>query len=81
MSHRARFVALLAPHRHLATSIAACLLLILFPTGRAGSPLCPLIHGDPISLRVHALLSLLVRYMYSPEKHGKILNKELNKSL
>jgi hypothetical protein len=64
MLHRARSVALLAPHRCLAASTVACLLLILFPTGRAGSPLCPLIHGDPISLRVQALPLPLVRYNY-----------------
>jgi hypothetical protein len=50
------------PHRRIAASTAVNWLLILFPTGWAGHPLRPLIHGDPISLRVHALLLLSARY-------------------
>jgi hypothetical protein len=64
MSHQAHSVALLAPHRRLAAPTVVCLLLFLFPTGRARSPLRPLIDGDLISLRVHALLLFLVRYKY-----------------
>ncbi len=43
------------PHGRLATPAAADWLLILLPTGWARSLLRPLTHGDPISLRVHAL--------------------------
>jgi hypothetical protein len=44
------------PHGRLVSSAAADQLLILLPTGRARSPLRLFTHGDPIYLRVHALL-------------------------
>jgi hypothetical protein len=50
------------PYGRLVTSAAADWLLILLPTGWARSPLRLPTHGDPISLRVHALLLPRVRY-------------------
>ncbi len=50
------------PHWLLVSSTVANQLLILLPTGRARSPLRLPKHGDPISLRVHALPHPPVRY-------------------
>ncbi len=63
MLHRARLVVLLAPpwtSCHLRCCRSTAYLALHW--GGHGSPLQPPTHGDPISLRVHALLLPPVRY-------------------
>jgi hypothetical protein len=62
MSHRARPPDLLASHERLPASAVENQLLILSPARRAEPPLCTLIHGGPIFLRVHAHSHPYVRY-------------------